>query len=100
MTPRKTVTRIVTCQGGIQLIAALAALRTRESEQKKSGHEYDYEDVLVVYGLYAPHGQLEAFARFVKKMALAIADWQAVVYLTPVRRASGCFVHRRRPGKR
>jgi len=82
MIPAKRLTRIVTCQGGIQLIAALAALRTRESEQKQSSHEYEYEDVLVIYGLFSP-GQLEAFACFVEKMALAICNWKAVIYLTP-----------------
>lgn len=85
MTPPKTLKRIVTCQGGIQLIAALAALSTRESEQKHSGGEYEYEDILVIYGLYAPPGQIEAFADFVKKMALAVCDWKAVIYLTPQR---------------
>ncbi len=81
MTHRKKLTRIVTCQGGIQLIAALAALSARESEQKRSSYEYEYEDFLVIYDLYAPHGQLEDFARFVKKMALAICHWKAVVYI-------------------
>ena len=79
----KKLTRIVTCQGGIQLIAALAALSSRESEQKHLGDEYQYEDFLVVYDLYAPHGQLEEFARFVVKMALAACNWKAVIYLKP-----------------
>lgn len=65
------------------MIAALAALNTRESEQKHSGCEYEYEDFLVVYDLYAPPGQLEAFARFVKKMALAVCNWKVVIYLPP-----------------
>lgn len=65
------------------MIAALGALRTRETEQKDAGHEFEYEDFLVVYDLYAPHGQLEAFAAFVKKMALAVCNWKAVIYLTP-----------------
>ncbi|HEV7475475.1 MAG TPA: polysialyltransferase family glycosyltransferase, partial [Pyrinomonadaceae bacterium] len=32
---------------------------------------------------FAPPGQLEAFAGFVKKMALAACNWKAIVYLTP-----------------
>jgi hypothetical protein len=79
----KTLTRIITCQGGIQLIAALAAVSARESEQEHAGYEYEYQDVLVIYGLYAPHGQMEAFARFVEKMALSIGNWKSVVYITP-----------------
>ena len=77
----KTLTRIVTCQGGIQLIAALAALNSRETEQRDS--VYEYEDFLVVYDLYAPGGQGEEFARVVEKMALAVRNWKAVIYLNP-----------------
>ena len=77
----KTLTRIVTCQGGIQLIAALAALNSRETEQRDS--VYEYEDFLVVYGLYAPGGQGKEFARVVEKMALAVRNWKAVIYLNP-----------------
>ncbi|MGH9970097.1 MAG: polysialyltransferase family glycosyltransferase [Pyrinomonadaceae bacterium] len=83
MTHPKTLTRIVTCQGGIQLIAALAALSSRESEQKDSGYEYKYEDFLVVYDLCAPHGEGEEFFLFVRKMALAVCNWKAVIYLKP-----------------
>ena len=81
MDHRKTLTRLITCQGTIQLIAALAALNTRESEQKNSGYEYEYENILLIYDLYGPPGQLEAFADFVKKMALAVCDWKAIIYL-------------------
>ena len=83
MTTPKTRTRIVTCQGGIQLIAGLAALRAHANEKKRSGGECEYEDFLVIYDLYAPHGQIEAFADFVKKMALAVCNWKAIIYLTP-----------------
>ncbi len=77
----KTLTRIVTCQGGIQLIAALAVLNSREIEQKDS--VYEYEDFLVVYDLYAPGGQGKDFARVVEKMARAVSNWKAVIYLDP-----------------
>jgi len=79
----QTLTRIVTCQGGIQLIAALAALSSRETEQRDS--VWEYEDFLVVYDLYAPGGQGEEFARVIEKMALAVRNWQAVLYLNPER---------------
>jgi len=79
----KTLTRIITCQGGIQLIAALAALNSRETEQRDS--VYEYEDFLVVYDLYAPGDQGEEFARVVEKMARAVRNWKAVIYLNPER---------------
>jgi hypothetical protein len=81
ITPRKKLKRIVTCQGGIQLIAAMAALNSRESERKDSGDKFEYEDFLVIYDLYAPYGQLEEFACFIKKMAITVCHWQAVVYI-------------------
>lgn len=82
MTYRKKLRRIVTCQGGIQLVAALAALGTRETEQKTSGAHYEYEDFLVIYDLLAPPEQLEDFARVVKKMAMAVHEWRTIVYIT------------------
>jgi len=63
------------------LVAALAALGYRESEQKNS--DYEYEDYLVVYDLYAPGDQGEGFASVVKSMAVSIRKWQALVYINP-----------------
>jgi hypothetical protein len=81
MTDSKKLTRVVTCQGGIQLITALAAMKCRESEQKDSN--YEYEDFLVIYDLYSPQGQLEEFAGFIKKMALAVSNWKGIVFIKP-----------------
>lgn len=83
MTSPKVLTRIITCQGGIQLITALAAMSTRESERKQSDEDYEYHDFLVIYDLYSPHGQLEAFAGFVEKMALAICNLKGIVHFRP-----------------
>lgn len=79
----ETLTRIVTCQGGIQLIAALGAVRSRQTEQEDAGYDYTYDDILVIYDLYAPGGQAEPFASFIQKMAFAVSEWKAVIYLTP-----------------
>ena len=81
MTHRTKLKRIVTCQGSIQLVTALAALRYRESEQNDSA--YEYEDLLVIYDLCAPQGQTDEFASFVEKMAIALCDWKAIVYIGP-----------------
>ena len=82
MTRTRKLTRIITCQGSIQLIAALAALSCREDEQKDLG--YEYEDFLVIYDLYSPrHEQLEEFADFVKKMALSVFNWKSILYVNP-----------------
>ena len=79
----KTVARIVSCQGGIQLVAALSAMTTRQSELEHAGYRHQYEDILVIYDLYAPGGQSKQFASFIEKMAVAIWSWKAVIYLTP-----------------
>ena len=74
--------RVVTCQGGIQLVAALGALRSREDEERNSGHVHDYEDFLVIYDLFAPQSQLPKFAEAVKRMAAALHEWQSIVYIS------------------
>ena len=73
--------RIITCQGSIQLVAALAALNYRSNEQTQ--FQYEYDDFLVIYDLYAPPGQTAEFASFVEKMAHRIWKWRKIVYITP-----------------
>ena len=63
------------------MIAALAALNSHESDQKDSGGDFEYEDFLVVYDLFAAPGQIEEFARVVKKMAMAVCNWKSVLYI-------------------
>ncbi|HLM24750.1 MAG TPA: polysialyltransferase family glycosyltransferase [Pyrinomonadaceae bacterium] len=80
MTGTKKFKRVVTCQGGIQLVAALAALQTREAEQQRS--DIEYEDYLVIYDLYAPDSQLPQFTDAVQRMARALRDWKSIVYFS------------------
>ena len=80
MTATKKFKRVVTCQGGIQLVAALAALETREAEQQQS--DVEYEDYLVIYDLYAPDSQLTQFMNAVQRMAQALRDWKSIVYFS------------------
>ncbi len=68
--------RIITCQGSIQLIAALSALFHRS--QTATAQNY-----LVIYELYAPDQQHHEFAAFIQQMAESVCDWEAIVYLTP-----------------
>lgn len=80
MTGTKKFKRVVTCQGGIQLVAALAALQTREAEQQR--RDVEYEDYLVIYDLYAPDSQLPQFKNAVQRMARALHDWKSIVYFS------------------
>jgi hypothetical protein len=80
MTGTRKFKRVVTCQGGIQLVAALAALHTRETEQQRS--DVEYEDYLVIYDLYAPDSQLPQFTNAVQRMARALRDWKSIVYFS------------------
>ena len=80
MTGTRKFKRVVTCQGGIQLVAALAALQTREAEQQRS--DVEYEDYLVIYDLYAPDSQLPQFTKAVQRMARALCDWKSIVYFS------------------
>ena len=83
MTSTRKFKRVVTCQGGIQLVAALAALQTREAEQQRS--DVEYEDYLVIYDLYAPDSQLPQFKNAVERMARALRDWKSIVYFSKER---------------
>ncbi len=91
MVGSKRVKRIITCQGSIQLVTALSVLSYREKEQQ--GKSYQYENYLVIYDLYSPPGQIDAFAAFIKKMAEFICDWKAIVYLTPEQKKDIALLH-------
>ncbi|GAP97620.1 polysialyltransferase family glycosyltransferase [Leptolyngbya sp. NIES-2104] len=68
--------RIITCQGSIQLIAALSAMLYRLQSNS-------YQNYLVIYELYAPDRQHHEFAKFIQRMAESIFEWEAIIYLTP-----------------
>ncbi len=74
------IKRIITCQGSAQLVTALAVLSQRETEQ--SAH---YENYLVIYDLYAPIGQDQPFAAFIRKMAEMVCPWHRIVHLSSER---------------
>ena len=80
MTEPRKFKRVVTCQGGIQLVAAVAALQSREEEQRR--FDVEYEDFLVIYDLYAPDSQLPQFANEVQRIAGALRNWKSIVYFS------------------
>ena len=60
--------RLIACQGSIQLIAAWAALRAASCEASpRSSSEWD--NVLVLYGLYAGAGQEREFVDAIRELA-------------------------------
>jgi hypothetical protein len=81
MLGNKLVKRIITCQGTIQLVTALSVLSYREKEQQDKS--YKYENYLVIYDLFSPPEQIDAFAAFIGKMARVVCNWQAIIYLSP-----------------
>ena len=81
MASRRTIRRVVTCQGSIQLIAALSVLRQRDGERGPGAPER--QDHLVIYDLWAPAGQVEEFAAFIRRMATLAHEWESIVYVEP-----------------
>lgn len=77
----RTLKRVVTCQGSIQLVAALAVLNQRDGE--RAAGSLEREDHLVIYDLCAPKGQTDEFAAFIRRMATLVHDWESVVYVRP-----------------
>lgn len=80
MSQTKTIKRLVACFGSIQLVTALSVLSYRAKEQQELN--CSYEDYLVITPLFAPQGQNEEFAAFIKKMANSIYSWKKIVYLS------------------
>jgi hypothetical protein len=76
----RTQRRIVTCQGSIQLVAAMAARRHRIREESQRDH--DWEDYLVIYDLAAPAGQDGEFLQILKEMATYLGAWKRIVYFS------------------
>ncbi|MCI0562928.1 MAG: alpha-2,8-polysialyltransferase family protein [Nitrososphaera sp.] len=79
MHPKK-LKRIVTCQGSIQLVAALAAANFRARRHQT---HLEYEDYLVIYSLYVPPGQMDDFVSFIQRMAQLLGAWKRIVYISP-----------------
>ena len=61
-------------------MAALAALRSRQAEERHAGRQY--EDYLVIYDLFAPQSQLPQFAAAVKRMAVVLHEWKSILYIS------------------
>ena len=75
------IKRIITCQGSIQLMAALSAMTFRDQQQPNSSIKY--ENYLVIYELYSPDKQHLAFAEFITKIAESFCSWTKIIYLSP-----------------
>jgi alpha-2,8-polysialyltransferase (POLYST) len=75
----KRLKRIITCNGSIQLVTALAAAN---SHARRHQMPLEYEDYLVIYHLYVPLGQMDDFVNFIKKMAQLLGTWERIVYIS------------------
>jgi hypothetical protein len=79
MSTPKTIKRLVTCFGSIQLVTVLSVLSYRESQQPVN---LNYENYLVITPLFAPQGQNAEFVTFIEKMAKSICSWEKIVYIS------------------
>lgn len=79
MSTPKTIKRLVTCFGSIQLVTVLSVLSYREKEQQELN--INYENYLVITPLFAPEGQEQEFAAFIENMAKSICSWKRIVYI-------------------
>ena len=81
MSATSKIRRLVTCQGRLQVVTALTALRQRERE--RPGSPRRTLDLLVIYDLYAPAGQMEDFRATIRQLALAGNQWEDIICLEP-----------------
>jgi hypothetical protein len=75
--PRK---RIITCQGTIQLVTALAVMAYRDQVEGKN--DDTYENYLVIYSLNVPPEQLNDFIASIKRIATTLCGWQSIIFIT------------------
>jgi hypothetical protein len=75
------VRRIVSGQGGIQLVAALSAVATWSA--RSGAAVADAENYLVIYDLFGPPERLDRFVAVLRQLAERLAPWTRVVHLTP-----------------
>jgi hypothetical protein len=68
------VSRVVACQGSIQLVTALAAA----AADRRARPTRDY---LVIHDLSCPDGQVDDFARQIRAAAEALHPWQRILFL-------------------
>lgn len=80
MSTSKTIKRLVTCFGSIQLVTVLSVLSYREQSQQTLNLKY--ENYLVITPLFAPQGQDKEFAAFIEQMAKSICSWERIVYIS------------------
>jgi hypothetical protein len=81
---QRTIKRIVTCQGSIQLVAALSVIAYRDAQE----HTSDTENHLVIYELNAPAEQLEHFVTLIQTMATSLSAWTSITYLSAAQLAA------------
>lgn len=74
--------RVVTCQGTIQLVSALAA---REAHARAGEAGTEYEDYLVIYDLFSPRDQQREFAEAIARMARSRGEWRRITFIEPER---------------
>ena len=77
-TPSKK-TRIVACQGSVQLVSAVAAMRMRD---RQSTGSVALSNHLIIHDLHAPAAQQQEFAECIRTLANQAADWASIRFIT------------------
>ena len=79
---QRSCSRVVCCQGTIQLATAIHALSFRE-KQNASASGTIFKNFLIVHDLFTTADQQIMFFDVIKKMAESVLAWEAIVYLDP-----------------
>jgi hypothetical protein len=76
----QNLSRIVCCQGTIQLAVAIHTLLYRQRKGFPD-NQPKFKNFLVVYDLFTAENQEKVFFAAIKRMAQAVLDWEAIIYL-------------------
>lgn len=84
MIPKK-FSRVVCCQGTIQLAVAIHSLLHRQRTEfgDNVSAQPDFKNFLVVYDLFTAENQEQLFFDAIKRMANSVLKWEAIIYLDP-----------------
>lgn len=76
--PGVSATRIVACQGAVQLASAVAAMWTTSG---RTGENGQFVNHLIIHDLSAPDGQAAEFAECIGELANKLEDWQSICFV-------------------
>lgn len=72
------LTRVVACQGAVQLASAVAAMWTTSGRSSENRQLVNH---LIIHDLSAPEGQIDEFAECIRMLAMKLEVWRSIHFV-------------------